>query len=58
MCGLAGVAARRATAALLDVDAEAAGQALEEAERLNRRVAARRITPLLAKEEGRRGRDR
>jgi phosphate transport system protein len=35
MCGLAGVAVRRATTALLDVDAEAAGQAVEEAERLN-----------------------
>jgi outer membrane protein OmpA-like peptidoglycan-associated protein len=29
-----------------------------EAERLNRRVAARRITPLLAREEARRSRDR
>jgi phosphate transport system protein len=52
MCGLAGVAARRATAALLDVDAEAAGQALSEAEQLNvmRLDVERRAVSILALE--------
>ena len=52
MCGLAGVAARRATTALLDVDAEAAGHAVEEAERLNvmRLDVERRAVSILALE--------
>jgi phosphate transport system protein len=52
MCGLAGVAARRATSALLDVDAEAAGQALAEAEQLNlmRSDVERRAVSILALE--------
>jgi phosphate transport system protein len=52
MCELAGVAARRATAALLDVDAEAAGQALTEAEQLDvmRLDVERRAVSILALE--------
>jgi phosphate transport system protein len=52
MCGLAGVAARRATAALLDVDAEAAGHAIAEAEELNavRLDVERRAVSILALE--------
>ncbi|HEY6574239.1 MAG TPA: PhoU domain-containing protein, partial [Mycobacterium sp.] len=52
MCGLAGVAARRATVALLDVDAEAAGQALTEAQQLNvvRADVERRAVSILALE--------
>jgi phosphate transport system protein len=52
MCGLAGVVARRATVALLDVDADAAGQALAEAEQLNvmRADVERRAVSILALE--------
>ncbi len=52
MCGLAGVVARRATVALLDVDADAAGQALDGAEQLNvmRADVERRAVSILALE--------
>jgi phosphate transport system protein len=52
MCELAGVAARRATAALLDVDADAAGQVLAEADHLKflNTAVERRAVSILARQ--------
>jgi phosphate transport system protein len=52
MCELTGVAARRATAALLDVDAEAAGQVIDEADHLKllNTAVERRAVSILARQ--------
>jgi phosphate transport system protein len=52
MCELSGVAARRATTALLEVDAESAGQVLTEVERLRllNNAVERRAVSILARQ--------